>query len=365
LKERFGNNIMLITIVGPSADIISGSLLRPINIYYSLDSLRNVSVNYVSIRKTIDLLYQLRYILSSDVIIVSGVNPWISAFLTILGRILRRKVITDFHGFAWLEANIMSTSRFFIRTLLLISEKISYKLSQHVITASTWLAKTLSQYFGARKNVSVIENATSYIFEKVVNELAEKYDHETLRKYVCKALLYRNDCFKKLLFISPLPYVFKSNILAYKELARLIPQIEKDIIIVITGVKKSDISDPQGNIISVGYLGYVDYVALLMSSDAVILPYPNNAICGGVRNKVLEAGFCNKLIMSTKTGMMHLAIVSGVHFISIDEEIPRELNISDLERVARELNKLTKERYIFKNFKRNLLRLVLLIMQEA
>jgi glycosyltransferase involved in cell wall biosynthesis len=347
---------MIITIVGPSADIISGSLLRPINIYYSLNSLRNVSVNYVSIRKTIDLLYQLRYILSSDFIIVSGVNPWISAFLTILGRILRRKVITDFHGFAWLEANIMGTSRFFIRALLLISEKISYKLSQHIITASTWLAKTLSEYFGVRKNISVIENATSYIFEKVVNELAEKYDHETLRKYVCKALLYRNDCFKKLLFISPLPSVFKSNILAYKELARLIPQIKEDIIIVITGVKEPGISDPQEKIVLLGYLSYVNYVALLMSSDAVILPYPNNAICGGVRNKILEAGFCRKPIISTKTGMMHVKAIPNIHYIMTDNiKIIQNLDKEKLQNLAKSLNNLIKEGYSFSVFRRMLL----------
>jgi len=357
---------MLITIIGPSADIISGSLLRPINIYYSLNSLRNVSVNYVSIRKTIDLLYQLQHILSSDVIIVSGVNPWISAFLTILGRILRRKVITDFHGFAWLEANIVGISRFFIRALLLISEKISYKLSQHIITASTWLAKTLSQYFGARKNVSVIENATSYIFEKVVNELAKKYDLETLRKYACKALLHRNDCSKKLLFISPLPSVFKSNILAYKELIKLILQI-KDTIIVITGVKESDISDPQGNIISVGYLGYVDYVVLLMSSDAVILPYPNNAICGGIRNKVLEAGFCRKPVISTKVGIMHFKALSTVHYISIDT-ILRSERAENLECyeyytkywkfIAGKLHEVVVNRYSFQIFRSSLLTLI-------
>ena len=40
-----------VIIVGPSADIISGSLLRPINIYYSLKDLKNLKVNYIPIKE--------------------------------------------------------------------------------------------------------------------------------------------------------------------------------------------------------------------------------------------------------------------------------------------------------------------------
>ena len=40
-----------IIIIGPSVDIVSGSLLRPINIYYSLKDLKNLKVNYIPIKE--------------------------------------------------------------------------------------------------------------------------------------------------------------------------------------------------------------------------------------------------------------------------------------------------------------------------
>jgi hypothetical protein len=75
------NNTVSIAIVGPSAEVISGSLLRPANIYYSLCDLRKVVASYIPVRSVFGLLPQLRKILHADIIVLSGVNPWISAFI--------------------------------------------------------------------------------------------------------------------------------------------------------------------------------------------------------------------------------------------------------------------------------------------
>jgi hypothetical protein len=123
-----------IIIIGPSVDTVSGSLLRPINIYYSLKDLKNLKVNYIPIRKIIDLLLQLPLVFSGDLIIVSGVNPWISAIVSFLGKVMGKVVVVDFHGFARLESVVMNSARFPIKVLLLVSERISYKLSKYIIT---------------------------------------------------------------------------------------------------------------------------------------------------------------------------------------------------------------------------------------
>jgi hypothetical protein len=104
--------------------------------------------------------------------------------------------------------------------LLLVSEKISYELSHYVTTASPWLSSILAQYFGRRENVSTIENSVSYIFEKTVHRMIKSYDTNIVRKYVCEKIL-KGKCLNKPILIAPLPSVFKSNILAYKELLRL------------------------------------------------------------------------------------------------------------------------------------------------
>jgi len=217
---KASRNDFLVVIIGPSAEVISGSLLRPINIYYSLRDLRGLKVKYIPVKKLPDLLPQLFTILYADMIIASGVNPWISALVTLWRKISRKMVIVDFHGFAWIEANATNAVGVLLKTFLLISEKISYKFSNYVITASKWLANTLAQYHGGRREVFVIENAVPYIFEKVSRKLIEGYgsNFNTLREYVCKKVLYCNDSSTKLLFTAPLPSVFRSNILAYEEL---------------------------------------------------------------------------------------------------------------------------------------------------
>jgi glycosyltransferase involved in cell wall biosynthesis len=363
MKGSLDKYVSLVVIVSPSAEVVSGSLLRPINIYYSLKGFKNIRVDHVPVRKTPSLLLQLSRILRAGVIIVSGVNPWISASIATLGRVLRKEVLTDFHGFSWLEASLTNAVGPFMRRLLLVSEKISYKLSRYVVVASQWLAKVLNHYFGERRSVVVLENAVPCIFEEITHKLMKSYDLNMLRRYVCERVLHRNDCFDKLLFIAPLPSVFESNILAYRELLKLRSLLE-NVMIIVTGIKRTDVFDFQGNIIPIGYVSYVDYVALLLSSDGIILPYPSNAICGGIRNKVLEAGFCAKPVISTKTGMMHLNAVPNFHYVLIDDKEAPWISRKDLlKEVSEKLGFLVKENYSFKVFREKWTRLIALILQ--
>jgi glycosyltransferase involved in cell wall biosynthesis len=363
MKSGLDNNTVSIVIVGPSAEIISGSLLRPANVYYSLRDLRKVVASYIPIRSTFDLLPQLRKILHADIIVLSGVNPWISAFIAILGKILGRRVVTDFHGFAWLEMSITNASRYFMRMLLLVSEKISFKFSRYVIVSSPWLKKTLTHYFGLRSDVFVIENAVFYLFEKLVREIMERFEINELRTRICYELVKRDECRDKLLFVAPLPAVFSSNVLAYKELLRLNILQDPNVIVVVTGIR---MPASLGNIIHVGYINCINYTMLLLASDAVILPYPSNAICGGVRNKILEAGYCKKPVISTKIGMMHLNAVPNVHYIPIELRGTNhriKLNREKLENIAKSLNELTMNGYSFEIFKRRLLEFVLVVLR--
>jgi glycosyltransferase involved in cell wall biosynthesis len=134
--------------------------------------------------------------------------------------------------------------------------------------------------------------------------------------------------------------------------------MNKDVTVIVTGIKEASELSPQDNIIPLGYVSYTSYVALLLSADGVILPYPSNAICGGVRNKVLEAGFCKKPLISTRIGVMHARLVPNVHYITVDNvEIVRNFKIKKLREIAEELSKLVGEKHSFTIFKRSLLKL--------
>jgi len=365
MGRSLGDRGILIAIIGPSAEVVSGSLLRPINIYYSLKGFKSIRASYIPTRKILDLLSQLRRIQHTDIIIMSGVNPWTSASIAVLGKILRKKVVADFHGFAWLEVNMTDATGFLIKVLLLVSEKISYKLSQYVVAASEWLANVLTYYFGKRKGVIVVENAVSCIFEEVAHKLMESYDLSRLRKYVCGKVLHRDDCLNKLWFIAPLPPVFKSNILAYEELLKLRGLLNENMVVIVTGIKRANVFNVSSSIIPIGYVGYVDYVALLLSSDGVILPYPSNAICGGVRNKVLEAGFFKKTVISTKVGMMHCKTSPLVHYIPISTVLGKKVYcVKRWALAAQKLHEIILQQHTFSSFKQSFITFIRFILMK-
>jgi glycosyltransferase involved in cell wall biosynthesis len=202
------------------------------------------------------------------------------------------------------------------------------------------------------------------LFERAVNVLIKAYrDTGALRAYVCKKVLRGLSCDDKLLLVAPLPAVFKSNVLAFEELLKVGRALGGDALIVVTGIKGS--ASGLRNVIATGYLSYVDYVALLLSSDGVILPYPSRAICGGARNKVLEAGFCGKPVFSTKAGMMHMEALPNIHYVALERESAIErLKKGAIKEISVKLNELVKEHYSFVRFKQKFLRLLATVINE-
>jgi hypothetical protein len=128
--------------------------------------------------------------------------------------------------------------------------------------------------------------------------------------------------------------------------------MDKDVMVIVTGIKEASELSPQDNIIPLGYVSYTSYIALLLSADGVILPYPSNAICGGVRNKVLEAGFCKKLI-STRAGVMHARLLPNVHYITVDNVgIAQSFKSEKFQETAKKSGKLIREKILFHYFQK-------------
>jgi len=347
-----------VVVVGPPPDITSGSLHRPMNIYYSLKGLRYVEAKYVPIRTIRNFARNIWKILRSNIIIVSGVeDPRLSAALVVLARVLNKRIIADFHGFMWLEANVYDAPRS-MRAWILISEKILYKFSHYVTVASEWLRNMLSAYYGARKNIFVIENAVPYLFEFTVSKLVYRFNINELREYVCKKCSIK-ECSNKTLILAPLPSWFKSNILAYETLLKL--NYCDNVLVIVTGTR--EVGSGKLNVIEVGYVGYLDYVILLLSANYIILPYPTNAICGGIRTKVLEAGYARKPLISTKAGVIFLHEAEPhKHYVPIEKSNILCEN-SAFDKIANNLHTLIMKKYSFMRFKRKILSLIKRILK--
>ncbi|MEM4488644.1 MAG: hypothetical protein QXK88_07605 [Desulfurococcaceae archaeon] len=344
---------MKIAIVGPDASTVSGSLLRPLNILHALRDMKAIKSKYVPIKSVAYLLLSINNILQHDVVIISGVSPWIAALVCIIGRLFRKKLILDLHGCSWYEYSMASKRNIMYATLLFSSELLACKLANHVIVASKLLAKLVRKVYRRRID-GVVENATTPVFESLVKTLAH-FDKLILRVLIERTIgIPLTNC--KLL-IAPLPNVFWQNIEAYKVLVSLLSK-PKNLKVIVTGLKRRTVND---KLICVGHVPYTLYVALLLASDGVILPYPPNAICGGARNKVLEAGYCKRLVISTRTGLLHMDAKPWEDYIPL-EYIQ---SISELEKIietshtcVEKMFKKITERHTFNAFRSHILKYV-------
>ena len=339
---------MKISIIGPTTSRINGSLLRALNIWYALTFLHP---KYVPIKSIADLVRFPRSILKADLALVSGTNTWTSATIAILRKLLRRITIVDVHGFAWYEAYLTKSS-LLMRVLSLISEKLSYRLATSLIVASKFLRYSIHKWIGINPSkIHVVENALTPLFEKAYNALS-RYDKRELRLFLNREL---GIPVNKTLIVAPLPDVFRSNVEALKEIEHI--ELKDDWVVVITGTHQKSVKGT----ISLGYIPYIHYIALLLASDGVLLPYPSSAICGGIRNKVLEAMYCNAPIITSKTGVMHIEAIPYVHYLPVEKlEMIRDKDLIEDIRV----NEVALVRkYTFEKFKMSYLRAIFLVMK--
>ena len=241
-----------------------------------------------------------------------------------------------------------------------VTEYFTYRLSGSIILASRSLLNIISTYLRVRisgKRVYVVPNSVNYLFIEIINKLLT-INRQALWSYVIRRLGLNEDV--KVVLV-PLPNVFISNILAYELLRKIVHEIDNvgNVKIVVTGMSGNEKAGK--DVLAVGYLPYPEYAALLLNSSAILLPYPENAVCGGVRNKVLEAGYCGVPIISTRSGMLHSNARAWIHYIPLEGVSIKDLMniVNDIgSRVSDNMRSLVISNYSFSNFAREVLRVL-------
>lgn len=362
-----------IVIIGSYPDRIKGSLLRQLNIWYSIRDLESFNVMYIHLTK--ESVHRMRDLIFSDIVILSGTASSIySLLLLFIRKILRKPSIVDFHGIGWYEDSIAhggnKLKQVLRRSLTFTYEFLAYKTADHVVAASHLLSFILKRYFKPRKNLHVIENSVTPLFEKIVKRLRD-LDPSLLRRHLHDVLKIPHNSY---VLLCPLPENFASNKLAIDALSNIEESLDEKVCIIVTGVKSRN-EKGVGRVIYAGYLSYVEYVALIMISSGVLLPYPPNAICGGVRNKVLEAGYCGKILFSTRTGVLFTKAQPKVHYYPIDDLLSDSndkitisvdlLTKKELDCMAKEFKSYIDSRHLFTEFKSNLLKLLAKILSRT
>ncbi len=337
---------LTVAIVGPSTEYVSGSLLRPLNIWYALSSTGLLKPVYIPISSFASLVPQLRSVIAPQTLIVSGVNPWVSAFITLLRRSVHKSAIVDVHGFAWYESSLMHESGFVRRIMLLMCESVAYKTASSVVSASAGLGLLLWKWLRVR--ATAIPNAVSPLFERTLPFVLPSKGH-------CREQLLREVSSRPntILILAPLPTVFAANMKALDELRKVAGQ--EGVTFLVTGAAL----EATPGIVFLGYLSFTRYVSTLAAVDAVILPFPSEAICGGARNKLLEAGYCGLPVISTKSGVLFTEATPYTHYIPLEQgtQIAETIEAyADL--VAPALHELVLREYDFGRFKTNFISLI-------
>ena len=123
-------------------------------------------------------------------------------------------------------------------------------------------------------------------------------------------------------FTCPRSEGFLSNELALEwffQAVRILDSRRNDLTVLILGGGKIVPSSSS----SVVYAGFVeDLPGVLALSDTCVLPYPPNAVCGGVRNKTLEYFAAGKPVVSTTEGMRGIqeAVAGRDYLLANDAE---------------------------------------------
>jgi len=237
---------------------------------------------------------------------------WMKLIGIPLARLLNRPLVFDIHGSDFQE--LEETGRIGITRLRELEEieAASLRAADRVIVVSPELGHFLqTRFMVSEDRISLVANGVD-LSQYEPNMIGEK----TRRLRESLRIPHGN---RVVTFTCPRIERFLSNEIALEwffEVVRILDSRRDDLTILILGGGK--IVPPRSS--SVLYTGFVeDLPTVLALSDVLVLPYPRNAICGGVRNKALEYFAAGKPVVSTTEGIRGIQeAVAGRDYLLAD-----------------------------------------------
>jgi glycosyltransferase involved in cell wall biosynthesis len=229
----------------------------------------------------------------------------------LVAKLLRKPLVIDIHGSPTQELLARAPAEAAELTSKERAERQAYAVASVVIVVSAELKVFLKTWFSVpEERLVIVPNGVDISsFQRAVPE-------DRLRNI--KETLHFRKSNKLIVFTCP-RVGFLSNEIALIWFLKVIESIEsrrKDATCLILGRGKIIPSRSK----AVVYAGFVnDLPAVLSISDVCVLPYPPEAICGGVRNKAVEYFAAGRPVVSTSEGMRGIVGgVSGTHYLLAD-----------------------------------------------
>ncbi len=226
-------------------------------------------------------LFLQTHLFRPDIVYVHQLNNWNWVRLS---RALPKAVrVYDAHTSVLLEHTMFGSTE---EGLAVTRERERNALTEpdHVITVSKETESFFTSTFALdAKRISVVKNATN------ITPLTSVPDSTNAERFVCCSVLPQDG--------------FQSNKMALDMLLDIASEMERvdpSIIFEVVGGGKK----PEPKSRNVQYLGFVDdFKGAIVRADLCLVTYPEEAVCGGVRNKVCDFMALGKPILSTPEGM--------------------------------------------------------------
>jgi len=210
-----------------------------------------------------------------------------------------RPIVADFHGSARLEASYNlphSMRRHLLVTASTMIEKVAASNANLVITASDVLRSFVIYSYKVPPNkVFTVPNgvSTEHFFPLTKTRNEELRNNLGLSDRSVIVLTAPRMSAK------PSDWSVKAIRIMYEVMSHL-SSLKKDAILLIVGGGPR-VSGSPPNVLYTGFVKNLN--ALLNIADLAVAPYPEELVCGGPRNKVLEYFACKVPVVSTKSGM--------------------------------------------------------------
>ena len=272
----------------------------------AVDYASSVSINNRSLRGYVKAIKECMADFNPDIVYAQETLPGLAAWIVfMLKRERKCRLVFDFHTLSAFEYRTRLTSapnRFnqliqLIKTY--IAQGILINANQPIIAASRSIIDLIPQWYKTLpREIHCVSNGVA---DDLLN--VSPIEHADPYKQIRPA--------KIVVVIAPKTFSFPTNDMSVSltlQVAKYLESHQQDIHLVVIGRDGEGIEQPlPANITFTGFLPKrSDFLAHLVHADVGLLPFSQEAVAGGARNKALDYLACKNLVVSTPEGIRGL-----------------------------------------------------------
>lgn len=320
----------------------------------AVDYAQSVSINNRSLRAYIKAIQKCMAEFHPDIVYAQETLPGLAAWIVFtLKKQGKCRLVFDFHTLSAFEYWTRLTSapnRFNQFTQLIktyIAQGILINANKPIIAASRSIIDLIPQWYKTLpRQIYCVSNGVADDLLNV-SPASQVDPYEKLRPA------------KIVTVIAPKTFSFPTNDMSVSmtlQVAEYLESRQQDIHLVVIGRDGDRLERPlSSNITFTGFLPKrSDFLAHLVHADVGLLPFSQEAVAGGARNKALDYLACQKLVVSTPEGLRGLEefrdrqhlLVSGYSVEEVaNTVIDACTNLENYQPLVERAYKLIQEKY--------------------